>query len=334
MESMKYITTVFLLFSIAVFSAVPNPLSDTKEEIQKIKSNLTEKTQHSLKLQAQIRSLENNLETQNKNHLKVLNEINELEDTLSQMRLSLTEQASLIAQKEKKLRAWISELALTQNNTLEFTIKKRLANKEVDKLKVELDKLKRQNEFLSSKLDLYQQKADKLKIQEETLLSLISDLEDDKQDLAKNYLSTQAEKTELENILTQKKVVLINKKKSLKSKAKDLFSHPLAAFDKVKKGSKGVTYFFRGEKPILASASGKVIYTGELSTYGQVIMLDHGNGMKSVMLGNLAPKVNKGDQVSKGELLAYTRGNSLKKNKLYFELRKANKAQNTFKWLQ
>src|SRR5690606_24095673 len=101
-----------------------------------------------------------------------------------------------------------------------------------------------------------------------------------------------------------------------------------------KKGTKGVTYYFRGERPIFAAKAGKVIYRGELASYGQVIMIDHGASIRSVLLGNISFKILKGDLVSKGTILGYTRGNAMEKSSLYFEIRKKNIAQNTSNWLE
>ena len=58
------------------------------------------------------------------------------------------------------------------------------------------------------------------------------------------------------------------------------------------------------------------------------MMIDHGNQTRSVLLGHFLPKLKKGQAVRQGQILGYTRGRELVE-KLYFEVRKKNLAQNT-----
>jgi septal ring factor EnvC (AmiA/AmiB activator) len=96
---------------------------------------------------------------------------------------------------------------------------------------------------------------------------------------------------------------------------------------------KGVTFRFQAVQPVKAAASGKIVYAGDLASYGQVVLVDHGNDLRTVLLGRMSLKVKKDDPVKEGDVLAYTEKDSTEAQNLYFEVRKKNTAQNTILWL-
>ncbi|MDD3364824.1 MAG: M23 family metallopeptidase [Syntrophomonas sp.] len=55
---------------------------------------------------------------------------------------------------------------------------------------------------------------------------------------------------------------------------------------------------------IVAAADGKVIYAGWMAVYGKTVVIDHGNGLESKYGHNSALQVEKGDIVTKGEVIA------------------------------
>ena len=76
--------------------------------------------------------------------------------------------------------------------------------------------------------------------------------------------------------------------------------------------------------PIKAPSSGKVVYTGELASYGNIIMIDHGQDVRSVIFGDMKIKANKGDLVEKSQILGYTMADPGIEKSLYYEIRKKN----------
>ena len=87
----------------------------------------------------------------------------------------------------------------------------------------------------------------------------------------------------------------------------------------------GVNYYYRGIKRLGAPLSGTVSYAGDLSNYGQVVIIDHGKETRSVVLGNFKPLVKKGETLQTGDLIGktnYSKTNPEKKGKIYFEVRK------------
>lgn len=82
-------------------------------------------------------------------------------------------------------------------------------------------------------------------------------------------------------------------------------------------------------------AEGDVVLETELSGYGYIIVIDHGNGYVS-LYGNNKDNLKKfGDHVKEGELIAYTNTDSYQLDgSLYFEIRHKGEAINPAKWLK
>lgn len=74
--------------------------------------------------------------------------------------------------------------------------------------------------------------------------------------------------------------------------------------------------------PVLASDGGKVVFAGNQSSYGKLIVIDHGGNMESYYAHNSKLLVKKGDKVFKGQKIALS-GNSGRSTgpHLHFEIR-------------
>lgn len=55
--------------------------------------------------------------------------------------------------------------------------------------------------------------------------------------------------------------------------------------------------------PVVASLGGKVIAVEELPAYGQIVVIDHGEGLATVYAHLLTVRVNEGEQVNRGTLI-------------------------------
>jgi len=87
-------------------------------------------------------------------------------------------------------------------------------------------------------------------------------------------------------------------------------------------------------KPIYAPSNGMVVYAGPEGNYGNVIVLDHGYGIKT-LYGHLARvRVKSGDRVKRGEQLGSvgTTGRSTGPH-LHYEVRVNGIPQNPRKFL-
>jgi len=101
----------------------------------------------------------------------------------------------------------------------------------------------------------------------------------------------------------------------------------------IEHNQKGVTFKFQGKNEVLATRSGKIAYTGSLANYGNVVMIDHGNDTRTVLLGQFDFNVKNGELVKDSQIIGYTNPksvNGLGDGKIYFEVRKNNLAQNTY----
>lgn len=86
---------------------------------------------------------------------------------------------------------------------------------------------------------------------------------------------------------------------------------------------------------VKAIAKGDIVLATELSGYGFIIAIDHGDGYIS-LYGNNRDNLKKvGDRVYAGELIAYTDNDSYQLDgALYFEIRHKGKSVNPSKWLR
>jgi len=85
---------------------------------------------------------------------------------------------------------------------------------------------------------------------------------------------------------------------------------------------------------IKAAATGKVVFAGTKSGYGKIVIIDHGNGFESYYAHCDTIKVNVGDKVEEGQLIATvgTTGRVTGPN-LHFEIKKNGKSINPLKYV-
>lgn len=214
----------------------------------------------------------------------------------------------------------------------------------LDLLKQAQEKLQfEQNELRSfaDKVASFEIKLEQLKKEEESLEKVIAELESTKKAVQDKYQIVAQKKLELEKKVEEDKVrvKLSAIKKNFSSaplhlkKAERLFKQPIDQFISLTPSEKGVTYKYDSIQPVKAVANGKVMYAGDLASYGQVLLIDHGNDLRTVFLGKMNIRVKKNDTVKTDDILGYTVKDSSSQN-LYFEVRKKNTAQNTILWLE
>ncbi len=93
---------------------------------------------------------------------------------------------------------------------------------------------------------------------------------------------------------------------------------------------KGIEIASRASSDIRAISPGKIVYTGELPTYGRMAILDHGDHFYSICghLGELAKKV--GETVAMGEKIGVSDSSG---NPVYFEIRARNIPVDPLQWI-
>ena len=86
--------------------------------------------------------------------------------------------------------------------------------------------------------------------------------------------------------------------------------------------------------PVRAARTGRVLYSDQLRAYGNLVIVDHGEGYASVYAHNRDNRVRAGDLVRQGDVIAAVgeTGRTFGPN-LHFEIRKDNVARNPLFYL-
>ncbi len=88
---------------------------------------------------------------------------------------------------------------------------------------------------------------------------------------------------------------------------------------------KGIDIAAKRGTEIYAAASGKVVHAGTYSTYGKLVIIDHGYGYETYYAHQSNIAVEKGDYVEKGDLIGYVgMTGTASGNHLHFEIRLDN----------
>ena len=97
---------------------------------------------------------------------------------------------------------------------------------------------------------------------------------------------------------------------------------------------KGIAIAGRTGQPILASAAGKVIFSGTgIRGFGQLIVIKHNNTFLSVYAHNSVLLVKEGQTVTKGQKIAEMGNTDTDQVKLHFEIRRQGKPVDPLKFL-
>lgn len=98
--------------------------------------------------------------------------------------------------------------------------------------------------------------------------------------------------------------------------------------------SKGVDLAGKTGDPVLAAASGRVVYAGTgLRGYGKLVIVKHGNNFLSAYAHNQNLLVKEGQAVSKGQKIAELGDTDSDRPKLHFEIRRQGKPVDPGKFL-
>lgn len=146
---------------------------------------------------------------------------------------------------------------------------------------------------------------------------------------------------------TNKKTVAANSQKKISSKATQAIKWPgkvkwkrpskgrvVKTFNQRRNDAKGVEFKGRSGDNIVASADGKVVYSGNgLINYGNLIIIKHNKTYLSAYAYNKKLVVKEGDIVKAGQKIAEMGFKDKKTPRLHFEIRKNGKPVNPLKYL-
>lgn len=334
---MKTVILFAAFFSLATWGNIPP--RGKAPSLSRIKEDLAQKSREASQIAASIQSLEKEIGRANNRYLERSRERRSLEEKLGKLKEGLQSRLDELGKKEVKAKKLVNLYALEgrdeqdENALLKAALLEDLLRKRLN----ELSETKNRARALGETFQNYSDTLEKARRDEESLHSLILDLENQKKNLSQNYIASVETKNELEasleSALARNRAYKKTVKKGLPG-AEIALIPPLENFASFKGSNKGVTFKYDSRAPVKATAGGKVVYSGELASYGKVIMIDHGREVRSVILGDVEIKVKKGDNVEQGQLVGYTLAEPGLQKSLYYEVRKRNVAQNTLRWLE
>jgi lipoprotein NlpD len=135
------------------------------------------------------------------------------------------------------------------------------------------------------------------------------------------------------------------KQASIKAKSTYRYSKPgrwvwptrgklVQGFTAKEMGKKGIAISGRTGQSIVASAAGKVVYSGSgLLRYGKLIIIKHNNTYLSAYAHNRKLLVKEGASVTAGQAIAEMGNTGTKRTMLHFEIRKDGKPVNPLQYL-
>jgi lipoprotein NlpD len=98
--------------------------------------------------------------------------------------------------------------------------------------------------------------------------------------------------------------------------------------------NKGLDIAGKPGDPVLAAASGRVMYTGTgIRGYGKLIVIKHDNNFNSVYAHNREILVKEGQNVTRGQRIAELGDTDADAPKLHFEIRKSGKPVDPARYL-
>jgi septal ring factor EnvC (AmiA/AmiB activator) len=334
MEMETYVMRLSLIFSLLLSFNALAAIKRPGDELARYRTEVME-------MGARLSTLEKEIGSKNNLYLSSLEQIKQFEADVKLYRDGLkvkgVEMKEAQAENKRILQNYLLE---SENDTTEPWQRK-----------VHLELLKQaQNKLKSKEIELigfqtkvaeFEEKLSVLHKNEEVLGQVIQELESRKKVAMETYLARVETKKMIESKVQtqklQKRIAVVKKQFSsapiVVTKPDRFFHSPVEDFLSYTASPKGVTYKYQSTQPVKAVGGGKIVFAGDLAAYGQVVLIDHGQDLRTVLLGKMNIKVKKNDSVKDGDVLAYTLNDSKEAQNLYFEVRKKNTAQNTILWL-
>ncbi len=288
-----------------------------------------------LQLGAKLTGLERELGAHNNRYLAAIERIRVLETDLVAYQERLTEVRREAQRRETELSAILRAQALAAVE--DDVVPDRAYAELLATNRARAESALKETAALENITAEFQARLQTLQQDEQELAKLTADLEARKGQLTETYLTKLDERQRLEEKWQKQKIStqLSALKRAEVSGAAipptQKFAFPLKSVSEMLSSEKGVTYKLNAAQPLFAPRAGRVIYNGELSTYGKVLMIDHGDDIRSVLLGRFSSALEKNAQVAAGAVLGQMESDA---DSLYFEVRKKNVAQKTIHWLE
>ncbi|MFG1499809.1 peptidoglycan DD-metalloendopeptidase family protein [Halobacteriovorax sp. XZX-3] len=335
-----------VLFTVLLITSA-SMRAEAAPNLNAIKGQVTDSRSKIDNYKKSIQSIETQLQTKNEDYLQAMKSRQDLDYQIFELEKNLNQSLFDLESDKVRVKKTIRHVALSymENSTHEDLVKSQLLLKSLKNEKKEIQsKIDYCTDLKKKTFELRTRLSETVKIERE-LYTLLQELETRKSSTVQEFLTEKENHEKLKSEysklrksqqLAKKKAqaklkVSKNKASSSSTKLVANFAVPVKKFISTENGKKGITYTVKSGQEIFATKAGKVEYVGSLANVGNVIMVDHGNDIRSIYLGDFAASVKKGQAVDLGSSVAKTRFSIKKGNlsKVYFEIRKKNTAQNT-----
>jgi septal ring factor EnvC (AmiA/AmiB activator) len=332
---LKLLTFTFF-FLLVSLNQVYASLANRNANIKNIKVKLAEYGNEITTLAARINTLEKELGSRNGHYLESIKKMDTLVELSSRLSEKLKEIANKLEKEKKQYQKLVDAYlnsSFIQGNDLSL-ISKQVYLEKLKMIKTSITENEVTVSNLKNELASINQDINDAKSVEQTMASVIKQLEIEKTNLSNLYL----EKLDTKNKL-EKKVDIYNLEIKSKKIANSQVSNgknflpPINEYVDYQNERDGINFYYRDTVTLQATEAGEIAFVGNLGAYGDVIMIDHGEDIRSVILGKLQTKLKKGAKVNKGQVIGYALTNASEKKNVYFEVREKNIVQKSVHWL-
>ncbi len=360
MLTKKILILALVVFASTVTAAVGETgVTDEKLNVFEMKRKLQDQNKLIQQMTKEVNNVEVSLGMSNKKYLQLAAERAKLEENLSNAKKNVdidseSYKKSFNQTKNLLMSALLNKLENTENSS--DLLARKILIENLQRRLSDLSGIMKTNNVLQQDVNALYARLQESMNTEKELLAVMNDLEERKRELRNNLALETQKKTESQLQFDEEKNKLaINSKAQERVKLKERlapvqiteeikipsqpalmggeYAPPIYSFNDIEYKKKGVTFNFQGKNEVRATKGGRIAYTGALANYGNVLMIDHGNDTRTVLLGQFDYSVKNGDQVKLGDVIGQTNPRStgaLSEGKIYFEVRKNNLAQNTY----
>ena len=327
-----------ILISCAI-CLFPIAIAAKKLSISDIRKNIRYNSRSLNKINSRIIGLEGQLGRKNKDYIHILDSKREIESKIFKSSEKISQYIELVDEEKNKTKKILGSVvvnSITTNETSADILSKKILSNYLSKKLVKLQSLENILKLKKNRIDHLNTKFMALEKKEGEILTFINELENRKKEYATQYVSTEKRKLELSGKLSsiKSKIAQVKSKKTKKGKPSlnIQFSSPISDYSGVEYQKKGITFKFKEKQPVRNLKAGVINHVGTLANYGNVVMIDHGKGIRTIFLGDFSSKVKQGQKIKSNQIIGYTnkKNNGRDLGQIYFEVRKKNKAQNTF----
>ena len=325
-----------LFVSIAISSNVRSAVP--KEDLQKIDRDM-------VKVKAALSQIDRNMAQENKSFIAQEKKMVALENKIKSMEEEVNKLEAELNLKLKDMRKKFLALHLVMEgqkikSNVTHILEQKILLKRLHEELIQLSVSKKNCATSHEQLKELRFSYDESRKAQNLIYASLSELQMKRESFEKIYIKTQKFQGNLQQKVVNQEVLktlnppMMDKLTKESSDSSGVFAIPVQQFKQLKVENSGVSFFIDQDVPVLAPGKGRVVYIGSLASYGQVIMLDHGNDLRTLILGELKVNVARNSDVREGEVLGYAQNRAGQNSKVYFEVRKRETPQAAMKYLK